>query len=114
MTHTKPAAFRLSYLMHTDAIAAARVLHCHPRERWQWILHRMLAEAASADQRRRKTGRMHPRWGDGSLMAAALRRQADPEPPLSDPAWCRLVAYVYIALAHAASGSMPLERSEQC
>jgi hypothetical protein len=65
-----------------------------------------------ADEWRRSTGRTHPRWGDGSLMAAALRRPCDGEPALSDPSWCRLVAYVYIALANSASGVLPLERSE--
>lgn len=103
---------RLSYLMHGDAVAAARVLLRHPRERRPWVLHRMLAEAALADAWRRRTGRMHPLWGDGSLMAAALRRPAACEPPLSDPSWCRLMAYVYLALAHGALGNLPLDRCE--
>ena len=45
-------------------------------------------------------------------MAAALRREAAPEPPLSDAAWCRVMAYVYLALAHGAAGGLPLERSD--
>lgn len=72
----------------------------------------MLVEAASADDWRRRTGRVHPRWGDGTLMSAALRRPSANEPPLSDPTWCRLMAYVYLALAHGAIGSLPLERRE--
>lgn len=103
---------RLSYLMHTDAVAAARVLLRHPRDRRPWVLHRMLSEAITADDWRRRTGRIHPRWGDGTLMSAALRRPTASEPPLSDPAWCRLMAYVYLALAHGALGSMPLDRRE--
>ena len=102
---------RLSILMHTDAVAAARVLQRYPRERRPWVLHRMLVEAATADEWRRRTGQMHPRWGDGSLMSAALRRPAVSEPSLSDPAWCRLMAYVYLSLAHGAVGSLPLDRS---
>lgn len=102
----------LSYLMHTDAVAAARVLLRHRRERRPWVLHRMIAEAVTASDWRRRTGRVHPRWGDGSLMSAALRRPAANEPPLSDPAWCRLMAYVYLALAHGALGSLPLDRRE--
>lgn len=112
MTGLKAPALRLSCLMHTDAVAAARVLLRHRRERRPWILHRMLAEAAIADDWRLRTGRVHPRWGDGSLMAAALRRPTANEPPLSDPAWCRLVAYVYLALAHGAVGALPLDRSD--
>jgi hypothetical protein len=112
MSATTGSPLRLPYLMHTDAVAAARVLLRHRRERRPWVLHRMLAEATCADACRRRTGRMHPRWGDGSLMAAALRRPSATEPPLSDPAWCRLVAYVYLSLAHGAAGTLPLTRSD--
>ncbi len=112
MSPSADAPLRLPYLMHTDAIAAARVLRRHRHERWPWVMHRMLAEAASADAWRRRTGETHPRWGDGSLMAAALRRQSAGEPPLSDPAWCRLIAYVYLSLAHGAAGILPLTRSD--
>ncbi len=112
MTLPADAPLRLPYLMHTDAIAAARVLLRHRRERRPWVMHRMLAEAASADAWRRRTGRLHPRWGDGSLMATALRRPLAGEPPLADPAWCRLVAYVYLSLAHGATGTLPLARSD--
>lgn len=112
MRGSEAERLRLPYLMHSDVIAAARVLLRHRRERRPWILHRMLAEAARADRWRRRTGRLHPRWGDGSLLAVALRRRAESEPPLDDPAWCRLIAYVYLALAHVASGSLPLDRSD--
>lgn len=112
MSAETAAPLRLSYLMHTDAVAAARVLLRHPRERRPWVLHRMLAEAVAAHDWRRQTGRVHPRWGDGSLMSAALRRPAAHEPPLTDPAWCRLVAYIYLALAHGALGALPLDRQE--
>lgn len=112
MSGETSAPLRLSYLMHTDVVAAARVLLRHPRQRWAWVLHRMLAEAVRADDWRRRTGRIHPRWGDGSLMSAALRRPTANEPPLADPAWCRLVAYVYLALAHGAIGSLPLDRRD--
>lgn len=101
---------RLSFLMHTDVVAAARALLAQPAERRPWVLHRMLSEAASADLWRRRTGRMHPVWGDGSLMSVALRRPSRHEPPLSDPAWCRIVADVYLALAQGARGRYPLDR----
>ena len=111
MSDGRAAPLRLSYLMHTDAVAAARVLLRHPRERRPWILHRMLAEAAIAGDWRRRTGRLPPRWGDGSLMSAALRRQPASEPSLADPAWCGSVAYVYLALANGARGALPLDRT---
>ena len=97
-------------VMHGDVVSAARVLMGVPRGRRPWVLHRMLAEAQGADAWRRRTARMHPRWGDGSLMAAALRRPTAPEPPLDDPAYCRVLAYVYLSLAHKADCGLPLER----
>lgn len=69
----------------SDAIAAARVLLALPPLRRPWALRRMLREATLAEAHRRATGRMHARWGDGTLMSAALRRPCRPEPRLDDP-----------------------------
>lgn len=84
---------------HGDALAAARALYPLPDRLHRFALTRMLAEAAAAEAHARATGRMHPRWGDGSLMAAALRRRCVREPLLTDPRWCRCVALVYGTLA---------------
>ena len=67
-----------------DALnAAAVVAKVHPA--WcRWVLLRMLAEAAAADRHRQRTGRAHPRWGDGSLMTAARRRLQYENRRLSD------------------------------
>ena len=46
---------------------------------------RIVAEARAADAWRRRMGRAHPLWGDGSLMAAALRHPARPLPPSLGP-----------------------------
>ena len=67
-----------------DVIAAARVLAPWPRACRPKLLWRLVQEAAHADAHRRRTGRMHPAWGDGSLMAAALRRRVAKEPSLAD------------------------------
>ncbi|MBM9595199.1 DUF7742 family protein [Roseitranquillus sediminis] len=98
-------------IMHGDAVAAARALLAVPRDRRAWVMHRMLAETREAEQCRRETGHAHPVWGDGSLMAAALRRAVSAEPPLEDPSYCRVLAYVYLSLAHQAEGGLPLDRS---
>ena len=84
---------------HGDALAAARALYGLPDRLHAWALARMLAEARAAEAHARASGRMHPRWGDGSLMAAALRRRCVREPLLSDRRWCRCVAFVYRFLA---------------
>ena len=44
---------------------------------------------------------MHPLWGDGSLMAAALRRPVVPEPDLSDADYLRALLRVLEALDRA-------------
>jgi hypothetical protein len=110
MTAGAQPMLRLPHLMHTDAVAAARVLARVPPRRRAWVMHRMLAEAAAADRWRRHSGQPHPVWGDVSLMAAAMRRPAACEPLLCDPAWCRTVAFVYLTLAHGTAGTLPLER----
>lgn len=57
-----------------DVLNAAAAIADLPPPRRHWVAMRMVAEAAAADKYRRKTGRAHPRWGDGSLMTAARRR----------------------------------------
>lgn len=81
-----------------DATAAARVLLARPEGRWPWVMARMLAEARAADGRVRARGRPHPRWGDGSLMAAALRRRPGPEPALDDARFRRALVAVLAGL----------------
>lgn len=46
---------------------------------------RIVAEARVADAWRKRQGRAHPLWGDGSLMAAALRYPRAPLPPSLGP-----------------------------
>ncbi|MEM1064622.1 MAG: hypothetical protein AAGJ74_03895 [Pseudomonadota bacterium] len=70
-----------------DSLAAARVLTVVPLRHQGWVILRLFCEAARADAHRRKTGRCHPVWGDGTLMTAALRRQPPPEPPLENAAF---------------------------
>jgi hypothetical protein len=41
----------------------------------------IVTEARAADAWRKRQGRAHPLWGDGSLMSAALRHPARPLPP---------------------------------
>lgn len=81
--------------LHSDAAAAACVLRGLPEARRGWVLARMGAEAGAADAYRRAHGRMHPRWGNGSLMAAALRRRPARGPLLDDADYCRCLAQVY-------------------
>lgn len=65
-----------------DLIALARALLEVDPPRRRWVALRVLCEAKQAAAFRRTEGRVHPRWGDGSLMSAALHRHVSPEPTL--------------------------------
>ncbi len=81
-------------VMHGDVVAAARVLVAEPCARRHAVLGRLLQEAGWADAYRRDSGRVHPMWGDGSLMTAALLRRPGREPGLSDTDYCGCLAMV--------------------
>jgi hypothetical protein len=81
-----------------DVIAAARALRSVRPGLRRFVLTRMCREAASARRHYVLTRRSHRRWGDGSLMTAALRRRPVPEPPLSDPEYRACLILVLQAL----------------
>lgn len=82
----------------SDAVAVARALLALPPRLRAFALSRMLAEATRARAYLRTAGRSHPVWGDGTLMAAALRRRTAWEPPLSDAEWCACLMMVLAAI----------------
>jgi hypothetical protein len=81
-----------------DLLCAARALLARPEARRGRLLRRLLAEARAADAWRRVHGRPHPRWGDGSLQAAAVRHGLAPEPGLDDPAYRACLVRVLAAI----------------
>lgn len=81
-----------------DVIAAARVLAPLPRGQRAGALRALLARADLADRHRKRLGRAHPRWGNGSLMAAAHAEAPPPEPFLDDPAYLEALICVLWAL----------------
>lgn len=85
-------------VMHGDVVAAARVLYALPEEARQGMIETLLINARRADRYRRETGRMHPFWGDGSLMTAALITEPPSEPHLADEEYCACLAQVFEAL----------------
>lgn len=85
-------------VMHGDVVAAARVLCALPSPRRGALVGRMLQEARWADRYRIAEGRVHPFWGDGSLMTAALNRRPGPEPQLTDRDYCACITSVLEAL----------------
>ncbi len=83
---------------HGDVSAAACALLRVERAERPRLLGRLLAEAECADAYRRETGRLHPLWGNGALMGAALGHARAPEPPLDDPEYAACMALVFEAL----------------
>jgi hypothetical protein len=84
--------------MHGDVVAAARVLYSMPEGARDQVITQLLQESVWANRHRKTCGRVHPVWGDGSLMSAALNRRPVAEPSLSDADYCDCMARVFEAL----------------
>lgn len=86
-------------VLHGDVSCAARALYAAAPGRRAVLCARMIAEAEEADRYRARHGRLHPRWGNGSLMAAARRYPLADEPGFDDPDYCRCFMQVLAMLA---------------
>lgn len=75
-------------ILHGDVSNAARALLHVPRPLRQDLCARMIREAEAADVYARTSGRLHPLWGNGSLMAAARKRMLADEPSFDDAEYC--------------------------
>lgn len=82
-------------VLHGDVVAAAMALLQLPTERREAAFEAMLQKARAADAYRKRFGRGHPKWGNGSLMAVALPKVVGPEPFLDNPDYCRCMALVF-------------------
>ena len=71
-------------LLHGDVSNAARALMASAPECRQALCQQMLREAELADQHVQRTGRLHPKWGNGSLMMAARKYRQATEPGFDD------------------------------
>ncbi len=86
-------------LYWSDLEAACAALLALPAEARAAGASALLAEAHAADRYVRRFGRPHPRWGDGSLMAAARARTRTPAPPPAAPELREALATLLAALA---------------
>ncbi|WP_449284308.1 DUF7742 family protein [Lutimaribacter marinistellae] len=76
-------------VLHGDVSAAARALLRAPVDGRGRLCRRMIGEAAQACAHVRKTGSLHPLYGNGSLMSAARKRELADEPSFDDPEYCQ-------------------------
>jgi hypothetical protein len=84
---------------HGDTVAAASLLRRALRETWEGMLETLFERAHVADLYRKRLGRIHPRWGNGSLMSAVLCESAIwPEQRLSDPDYADALVAVLTCL----------------
>ena len=101
-------------VLHGDVVTAARALLAAPAGGRDGLAARLIHEAGAADAHRRRTGRRHPDWGDGTLQAAAARRPLAPEPRLDDPAYATCMLLVFEALlARGPEGGASRRRSSR-
>ncbi|MCD1624481.1 MAG: DUF7742 family protein [Paracoccaceae bacterium] len=90
-------------VMHGDLTALARhLLTVPPAQRWA-ACRSLITQADAADRYRKRFGRAHPHWGNGTLMAAARRAPLPTEPPLNDPAYASCLILALTALSQRAS-----------
>ncbi|WP_194295022.1 DUF7742 family protein [Profundibacter amoris] len=85
-------------VLHGDVVAAALVLLRLPVSARTDAMRDMLEQAAAADLYRKRLGKGHPAWGNGSLMAVAMRWDRASEPFLDDPDYCRCLITVFSEL----------------
>lgn len=66
-------------------MALAQVLCDRPQADWQGLAGRLICDAHAADLYRQETGRAHPYWGDGSVLARVLKVPTVPVVRPNDP-----------------------------
>lgn len=92
-------------LLLGDVTVAARVLMCLPEAERRATAVAMLSDARVAELHLRDTGMVHPRFGNGSLMAAAMTRPRAPEPRVDDADYARCLVVVLEAVLDASAAA---------
>ena len=89
-------------VLMTDLLCAGRaVLAVDPQARAP-LARRLLRDADAADRFLRRYGARHPRFGDGTLAAAARHSGLVSDPAICDPEFARALVLVLHALIHRA------------
>ena len=84
-----------------DIEAATQAVMAAGEEARQTFAATLLSQARRADRYRRKSGRAHPRFGDGTLLSAALCHPRAARPACFDAGWLDALAHVLRALAQS-------------
>jgi len=94
-------------VMHGDLTSLARHLLVLPSAARKLTCARLITQADAADRYRKRFGRAHPHWGNGTLMAAARQFPLPTEPPLNDPDYALCLILVLSALVDRAAFAKP-------
>lgn len=82
-------------ITHGDIVAAARAVRALPPHAQIAAVRSLLTRAHAADLYRKRLGRSHPFWGNGSLMGVALGSgRSEAEPFLSDTSYLQTLLLV--------------------
>lgn len=91
-------------VLHGDVSAAARALLAVAQPDRGALCVRMIHEAELADRHLERTGKLHPVYGNGSLMAVARNRALADEPGFDDLQYCQCFEMVLHQLARFQAG----------
>lgn len=88
----------MRHVAPTDLSTAARALMALPEAARSAEAKRMMAEAEAADSYRKRMGRSHPVWGNGTLEGAARSRRLAAPRSLSETDYLSCLAAVLDAI----------------
>lgn len=84
--------------LYSDVAGAARVLLGAPPRMRPGLCRDMILQAETADRFVRRLGKLHPEWGNGTLLDAARRRAMMAERSFDDAEYCACFILVLTAL----------------
>ncbi|SFS08150.1 DUF7742 family protein [Yoonia litorea] len=77
-----------------DLEVAVRAIVRHPQEDREAFAVKLLGDAAIADSFRAKTGKLHPSFGAGTLMSAAMQHPLAARPEWAKPETLAALGFV--------------------
>ena len=93
-------------LLHGDLVAAGRALLAVPPACRQAHMSTLIIRSWAVDRYRKRYGKSHRDWGEGSLMSCARYYSQPPEPPLCDPNYAQALRCVsQLAAPELSSGT---------
>ena len=86
-------------ILPPDLDLLARVVLPLPAESRARVIAQLLTHADLADRYRKRTGRLHPLHGDGSVLSVALQHRPSPSRPTCDRIYCAALLDVVQGIA---------------